>query len=1168
MNETSVLSAGECELDLNYVLDSRNRVDADQIFLSGTQALVRLPLVQAELDRSNGLNTAGFITGYRGSPLAAYDRALWQTKDELEKAKITFLPAVNEDLAATAIIGTQEVESDPDATVDGVFAIWYGKGPGVDRSIDALKHGNAIGSSQHGGVLIVFGDDHGCISSAMPHQSEQALMSLPVPILNPASVSEYVSFGLYGIALSRFSGAWVGFKAASETVESGRSITIDETPEFTDPVDFEMPETGLHCVLPSAGGQALEDRNTNKYHAVQAFMAANPLDRVIYRSEKPALGIVTTGKAHLDVMDALDSLGIDAARADKLGLTVLKIGVSFPLSRDGISAFANGLDEIVVVEEKRSIVEFQLKDILYNHQAAARPEITGKFDRNGNAFLPERGEFVPSMLAPLLADRVLAHNPGVTLAGGNQQMAPEAELGDFQAPPRLPYFCSGCPHNISTVVPEGSKAFAGVGCHVMASWMDRDTEGLIHMGGEGGNWAGRAPFTGNGHVFQNMGDGTYFHSGYSSIRQAVAARINITYKILFNGAVGMTGGQPVDGELTPEAIARQVHAEGVGRIVMVSDDVSRVDRPALPPGATVHDREEMPVLQRSLREEKGVSVLIYDQICAAEKRRRRKHDDYPDPRRYVFINELVCEGCSDCVEASNCLSVVPKITKFGVKRSIDQSSCNKDFSCLKGYCPALITVENARPVTKTSNENHLAELVSQARELDQPHYKGDPAQASIVVAGIGGTGIVTIGAVLTMAAHLEGKGCSSLDFMGLAQKGGGVVSHVKIFENRACSEPSRIDRNRADVLLACDGVMAATPEVLAMLKPGVSRTTLNLSTAASTSFILTGKSLGDTATLAETLAKHSREIFTLKAGDLAQKFLGDLVYSNMIVMGAAWQSGLLPVSYGAIMRAVELNGNLVDNNKHAFDLGRLAIAKPDLLGEEELGIDEHPKEELDDLIEARRKFLTSYQNENYALEYTTFVDEVRVLETEGGSVSVAVAKNLFKLMAYKDEYEVARLYTRTGFIVQIRGRFEDAARINIHLVPGPFSWKRDAKGRPRKVSMGPWMLKVMSGLSRLKFLRGTVFDPFGYGRERSTERQLIGQYRKTVIDALNKKEGNNIPIVIRIAEAPEMIRGFGQIKMRSVEKYQEHLAMEIKRLEKPVSRCQEAAKTPDKNSLV
>ncbi|MDQ4136042.1 MAG: indolepyruvate ferredoxin oxidoreductase family protein, partial [Pseudomonadota bacterium] len=781
-------------VDLNYRLDHRYAADRERVYLTGTQALVRIMLAQSTLDRRRGLNTGGFVSGYRGSPLGGVDQEMWKARALLETANIQFQPAINEDLAATAILGTQKVETDPDRSVDGVFSLWYGKGPGVDRSGDALKHGNAYGSSPNGGVLVVAGDDHGCASSSMSHQSDLALMAWSMPVLHPASIHDYVRFGLYGFALSRFSGCWVGFKAISETVEGAASVAVEPLPDFAAP-DFAPPEGGLHYRWPDLPGPQIEKRLVHKLAAVRAFARANPIDEVVVPAERPRLLALAVGKAYGDVMEALRVGGVSPSRLSGAGVMIAKVGLVHPIS-DLVREWAEQAEEVLVIEEKQGVVERQLKEVLFNVSPERRPRVIGKTDEAGGALLSSTAELRPSRVAAVLAARLARH--GVKLAVPRAWSEP-VEAVTAVGPVRSPYFCSGCPHNSSTRVPEGSRAQAGIGCHFMASWMDRSTTGLIQMGGEGVDWVGQSRFTKTGHVFQNLGDGTFFHSGHMAIRQAIAAGATITYKILYNDAVAMTGGQPLDGVLTVPQITRLAQGEGVKRIAVVSDEPGKYPADAdFAPGVTFHHRDDLDAVQRELRETPGVTVLIYDQTCAAEKRRRRKRGAYPDPDRRVVINDLVCEGCGDCQQKSNCLSVVPVETEWGRKRQIDQSSCNKDFSCVRGFCPSFVTVEGGKLRRGAGAKVSHEEVIARAAALPAPVTELGEAPFEVLFAGVGGTGIVTLGAVTAVAAHLEGKGASVLDFMGFAQKGGQVLSHVRIARDPAALNQARIDRGCAD----------------------------------------------------------------------------------------------------------------------------------------------------------------------------------------------------------------------------------------------------------------------------------------------------------------------------------------------------------------------------------
>ncbi len=1128
----------------DYLLDDRYRRMSGRVFLTGTQALVAIMLHQRRLDRAMGLNTAGFVSGYRGSPLGAVDQALWRAEKFLAADQIEFLPAINEDLAATAVLGTQQVEIEPDRTVDGVFSMWYGKGPGVDRAGDALKHGNAYGSSPHGGVLVVAGDDHGCASSSMSHQSDVAFMSWYMPTLNPTSIAEYVEFGLYGFALSRFSGMWVGFKAISETVESAASVTLPPTPNFRLPADFVTPDGGLNFRWPDLPGMQIERRMKFKKEAVRAFARANPIDRAIYGVAGARYGIITTGKAHLDVMEALALLGLDERRARAIGLDIYKVGMVWPLENNGAERFMAGKEEVLVVEEKRGIIESQLKEYIYDRAVAKPKLILGKHDEANNALISWVDELSPSMLAPIIAARLKKIVPDLDFSGALARI----ERLSLAAPApggarRQPYFCSGCPHNTSTKVPEGSKALAGIGCHFMASWMDRDTTSLIQMGGEGVNWAAKSRFLkGRPHIFQNLGDGTWYHSGSMAIRQAIAAKANITYKILYNDAVAMTGGQPVDGTISVPSIASNLAAEGVAKIVILSEaPEALIAAGGLPAGVAVRPREDLDAVQRELREIEGVTALIYDQACAAEKRRKRKRGEVADPQKRVFINEAVCEGCGDCSTQSNCLSVAPVETELGRKRRIDQSSCNKDFSCLKGFCPSFVTVEGGA-LRKHAIAADDGALTALAAALPAPPVAPIGRAYDLLVAGVGGTGVVTIGAIVAMAAHLEGKGASVLDFMGFAQKGGAVLSYVRLAPSPDALNQVRIDAGEAEALIASDLVVATDERSLRVLHKGVTRAVVNTDIMPTADFIRNRNIDFEGARRLKTLreACDGDKVAAIDATDLARRLLGDTVYSNMLLLGLAWQNGLVPLSRDAISRAIRLNGVSVDMNQRAFEIGRLAaVDSASLRRAAGLGDAAPGSISLDALIDRRARFLSDYQNHSYAMRYRDFVAAMMdktAANDPNRRFARAVAENLFKLMAYKDEYEVARLYASGDFRRKLEAEFEGDFRLKFHMAPPLINKGVDALGRAKKSEFGPWMMAAFAILKRLKFLRGGPFDVFGLTEERRLERALIDEYRRDIEALAGRLDAQGFSAALEIAQLPQDIRGFGPIKLASVEK--------------------------------
>jgi len=1124
----------------DYRLQDNLAATSGAVFLTGTQALVRLLLMQRRADEAAGLKTAGFVSGYRGSPLGMVDQQLWKAKKLLDAAGVQFLPAINEDLAATACLGTQRVALDPKRTVDGVAAMWYGKGPGVDRSGDALKHGNVYGSSAQGGVLVVAGDDHGCVSSSMPHQSDMAMQAWGMPVLHPGNVAEYLEYGLYGWALSRFSGAWVGFKAISEVVESGMTVDLDAVPlDFTLPVDFTPPQP-LHVRAVDLPSLALEERLALKLEAVRAFAKLNSLDKHVVASPRATLGIVTVGKAHFDFMEVLRRLALDPNALAAAGVRVYKVGLVFPLEPTRMLDFVTGLEEILVIEEKAPVVERQIKELLYAVPNEQRPRIAGKTDHQGRALISALGELRPSRIMAVVADWLARLNPALDRRHLVVDFTMPALLSnEGDAVKRQPYFCSGCPHNSSTKVPEGSRALAGIGCHFMASWMERDTSGLIQMGAEGVDWAAHSRFTTEKHVFQNLGDGTYFHSGLLAIRQAIAAGANITYKLLYNDAVAMTGGQPVDGQISVPAIARQVEAEGAKRVVVVSDEIGkyRGHESEFPSGTTFHDRAEMDAVQRELREVEGVTLLIYDQTCAAEKRRRRKKQEMVDPPQRIFINERVCEGCGDCGVASNCLSVIPVETDWGRKRQIEQSSCNKDYSCINGFCPSFVTVEGA-VLKKRVGSGISAEAV--ARELaaiPSPapwHWTGP---FDLLVTGVGGTGVVTVGALISMATHLEHKQASVLDFMGFAQKGGAVLSFVRLALTPDELNQVRIDTQQADLVLACDVVVGASTDALGTVKHGRTVVIANTHEIATAAFVRDPNASLHASALLDKLhhAAGPERVFTTDAQSIAQRMLGDTMPANIIMLGVAFQRGLVPVAEAALMRAVELNGVAVETNKLAFALGRLSVAAPDALLRLEGASTPAAADTLDALIARREAFLTDYQDGALAQRYRALVDRVRNAEAALGreTLTDAVARQYARLLAVKDEYEVARLYTDGGFMQSLGEQFERWDDLTFHMAP-PLLARRGADGRPRKLRLGAWLMPTLRLLAPMRRIRGRWFDPFGHTEERRLERQLARDYEALIDEVLASLTADEHALAVAIAKVPENIRGYGHVKLANL----------------------------------
>ncbi len=1143
----------------DYRLDDALWSAQGQVFVTGTQALVRLALMQRARDAAAGLATQGFISGYRGSPLGQVDQAVWRAGDRLAAEGIRFLPAINEELAATAVLGTQRVESDPERTAEGVFALWYGKGPGVDRAGDALKHGNAYGASPHGGVLMVAGDDHGCVSSSMPHQSDFAFEAWLAPVVAPADVGEIIEFGLYGWALSRFSGNWVGLTALSEIVESGATVDLDRIGErarawvdadaVRGATGWQPPPGGLHYRWPDLPSLAIEERLHAKLDAVRAFARVNRIDRDIVRRPGAAVGIVTAGKAHHDFMEVLRRLEIPLTELADAGVRVYKIGLTFPLEPARTIAFAEGLAEILVIEEKGAVVETQLRDLFYNRPL--RPLILGKRDAAGEPLISATGELRPSRLIEIVAAWLARHNAALDRRHLVRDFTPPALLANAaDAIRRRPWFCAGCPHSTSTKVPTGSRAQAGIGCHFMASWMDRDTEGLIQMGGEGVDWVSHAMFTRVPHIFQNLGDGTYYHSGYLAIRQAVAAQATMTYKILYNDAVAMTGGQPVDGVIGVDGIARQVEAEGVKQVAVVSDDIGKYAslRDRFPAGTTFDDRAAIDAVQRRLRDISGVTVLIYEQTCAAEKRRRRKKGDLADPPRRLFINEAVCEGCGDCGVQSNCVAVLPVETALGRKRRIDQSACNKDYRCAEGFCPSFVSVIGAQPRKRLGAllaGDGAAAFAAEVASLPLPAAHDWTGPYDLLVAGVGGTGIVTVGALVAMAAHLEGKPASVLDFMGFAQKGGAVLSFVRFADRADRLHQVRIDAQQADALLACDLVVGASAEALLTVRRDRTRVLANLHEVPVADSLRNPDADLRRADLLAKLRFAADAVETLDAQALAEAGLGDTMSSNIVALGHAWQRGLVPVGLAAIERAIELNGVAVAANRVAFSLGRIAAADPAALGRllaTPMTTVEPATESVDALVARAVVHLTAYQDAAWAARYVAAVAAVRTHETALGidptlPLSRAVAGSLHKLMTYKDEYEVARLYTDGSFDAALAAQFEGEPVLRFHMAPPLLARPRD--GLPaRKIAFGPWLRPLLRLVAGARRLRGTVLDPFGHTAERRGERALIDRYRERVDGLLRTLDPENasakLPLAVQIALLPQSMRGFGHVKLAAI----------------------------------
>ena len=1123
-------------------LDDKYALESGRVYMTGTQALVRLPLMQRRRDLASGLNTAGFISGYRGSPLAGYDTALWRAKGFLEANRIHFEPGVNEDLAATAVWGSQQVNLFLGGRYDGVFAIWYGKGPGLDRSMDAMRHASAAGTALHGGVLALVGDDHGAVSSTLPTQSEHNFAAMMMPVLHPASVQEYLDFGLIGWAMSRYSGSWIGFKCLTETVESSASVAVDEG-SVAIAIPADEPPSDVSIRLGEDRLQVEARLQEDKVYAALRFARANRVDRLVWDSPKPRLGILTAGKSYLDVRQALDDLGIEEDGAAALGIRIYKAGMVWPLERSGARGFADGLEEVLVVEEKRAVMENQLRAELYNWKESARPRIVGKFDEEGSWLLPAAGELTPAMVARTIAGRIGRYHTSPRIADRLDEIEAKERALSGYAPElqRTPYFCSGCPHNRSTRIPEGSRAEAGIGCHWMALLMNRGAATYSHMGGEGANWIGQAPFTEQNHVFVNLGDGTYHHSGILAIRAAVNAGVNVTYKVLYNDAVAMTGGQPQP--VTPQQIAAQVLAEGVARVAVVADHPGKYNnRPPFPGKPKIHHRDALDRVQRELRDVAGVTVLIYDQTCAAELRRRRKRGTAPEPDVRAFINEAVCEGCGDCSAKSNCVSIEPLETRYGRKRRINQSACNKDLSCVDGFCPSFVTLAGARIRRARAGGDALPGLLAALPEPDRPALD-EPWD--ILVTGIGGTGVVTIGAILGMAAHLEGKGVTVLDQSGLAQKNGAVVSHVRIAAAPDDIHAVRIAAGKARLLLGCDAVTAGSADALGKLGGGRTRAVVNRDVAPTAAFTLDGDAPFDTEALFAAIRDAAGHNLTelVAATRTATALMGDAIATNMFMVGYAAQRGLIPVSLGALERAIEINGVAVEANRDALGWGRVQAARPEAVADAlaEAGMapgEERRPETLDEIVDDRTALLTAWQDASYAERYRALVARARAADGASGDGSgafaLAVARSAARVMAYKDEYEVARLYADPGFMAKLRAQFEGDFRLSFHLALPLLRRPDPTTGEPGKRSFGPWVMTAFRLLARLKRLRGGPFDPFARSPDRRLERGLVDWYFALADELAGGLDAENYGTAVALASLPETIRGYGPVKARSV----------------------------------
>jgi indolepyruvate ferredoxin oxidoreductase len=1174
--ESVRLALEKVTLDDKYVLASGH------VFMSGVHALVRLPMLQRQRDALSGLNTAGFISGYRGSPLGAYDQALWQAKKHLAVQNIVFQPGVNEELGATAVWGTQQLELYPQSKkFDGVFGLWYGKGPGVDRCSDVFKHANMAGTAKHGGVVAVAGDDHIAKSSTAAHQSDHIFKACGLPVFFPSSAQDILDMGLHAFAMSRFAGVWTGMKTIQEIVESSTRVDVDpHRVRIVMPEDFAMPAGGLHIRWPDPPLDQEARLMDYKWYAALAYIRANRLNHNVISGPDDRFGIIASGKAYNDTRQALFDLGLDDATCQRLGVRLHKVNVVWPLEATITREFAIGLKEILVVEEKRQVIEYQLKEELYNWRSDVRPNVLGKFDESDaegggewshanpseHWLLRPQADLTPALIAKAIARRLkklgvdadtqARMTARVALIDAKEQSLQQIKISlQPGTTDRAPWFCSGCPHNTSTHVPEGSRAMGGIGCHYMVVWMDRSTSTFTQMGGEGVPWVGQAPFTTDKHIFANLGDGTYYHSGLLAVRQSISAKVNITYKILYNDAVAMTGGQAVDGVLRVPEMAQELVAEGAKKVVIVTDEPSKYEsvKHRLPNGVMVHHRDELDTLQKQLREIEGCTVMIYDQTCATEKRRRRKRGTLIEPEQRVVINELVCEGCGDCSVQSNCLSVEPVETEFGRKRRINQNTCNKDFSCVKGFCPSFVTVKGGQlKGSKPSQQRRLDAL--SLPNVPYPTLPECSRAWGIVVAGVGGTGVITIGQLLGMAAHLEGKGIITQDAAGLAQKGGATWSHIQIADSSQSIHTTKVGTAEADLVIGCDAMVTAQAATLAVMRAGRTFVALNTHATPTAAFVKQPDWQFPSAQCEALIALSvdADHLARFDAEQLAITLVGDSIYTNPLILGFAWQHGKVPLSLASLMRAIELNGVQIEKNKQAFEWGRHAAH--DLVSLQTFSQqNESPGQviefvkkprTLDGLIGQRVEFLTGYQNATYARKYQVFIERVRSVESRLHSTRLteAAAKYLFKLMAYKDEYEVARLHTDPAFLQKIASQFEGQLgqdyELEFHLAP-PLLGRKDGQGHPIKQRFGPWVHSAFKLLKRFKGLRGTFLDIFGYTTERKTERRLVVQYCDSLEKILPHLTAENLDIALKIASLPERIRGYGHVKEKNLRIVQE-----------------------------
>ena len=1120
-------------------LSDKYELREGKIFLTGVQALVRLPLIQKDLDEQNNLNTGGFISGYKGSPLGGYDLELDRAQKYLQEKSIHHQAGINEELGATAVWGSQQGEFKDRGKKDGVFGIWYGKGPGMDRSMDVFKHANAAGSSKYGGVLAVAGDDHAAKSSTLPHQSDHNFMSAFMPFLYPSGVEEIVRYGLLGFAMSRYSGCWTGFKIVSDVADSGKryDVGVEQSPIIIPNEEFlgeyrDLSRNILYSDTPREQDYRLQ---RSKGFAAQEFVRANNIDYSIWKSDESRLGIITSGKSYNDVREALRWLGIDESRAKKLGLCIYKVGMPWPLEPQGVREFCEGLESILLVEEKRELIEHQVKWQLYNWKDTVRPTVVGKQDENGDWLLPAENDLPLQTIVEAISKRLHKITGDSELLERLEWFKRRNEFQEQTIAPiqRKPFFCSGCPHNSSLKLPEGKRALGGIGCHYMAVESVEGTEFFTQMGGEGTPWIGIAPFSKEEHIFANLGDGTYKHSGILAIRAALDANVNITYKILYNDAVAMTGGQEIGDNWNVEGTVKQMLAEGVKKVSILSEDPSRHKHLACKEVKSLH-RDSIITEQEELSKYQGVSVLIFDQTCAAEKRRKRKRGLMEDPVKRVVINPEVCEGCGDCSIQSSCVSIEPLETSLGRKRKINQSNCNKDYTCIKGFCPSFVTVD-----AQLKSDTVFREI----GDLPDPERNINNEISNIMLTGIGGTGVLTISAILAYAAHFEDKDSSVMDMTGLAQKGGAVWSHIKIYEKGIKPFSQKISPGSADLLLACDAVVGTKPEIQEVVSDEKTTTVINNNTIPVSDFVTDRELDFKDNEVLEMITKTTKKVASsVPAIKISEVLSGDAIGTNMVMLGSAYQNGLIPLKAENIVNAIKLNGVGIERNIYNFNLGRLYVIDPenelfDFLSKDkirELGFEELYEDRLSRIEKYDQRVVKDFQKTKEG------IDSLLSTEVDSERLNIDAIKELYRVFAIKDEYEVAKMHLETTSNV-LDGQFKDWKNLSFYLSPPMLSFIKDKRtGRPRKIKVPGYIAIPMFKLLRsLSFLRGTIFDPLNLTSDRRRDLKHKRIFKQKIADINKLNSGEKAKKLRDLITASSNVKGYGPVRHEAFIKFKD-----------------------------